>query len=171
MNKQAYDQGFIAACNANGIDPQELIKVAQLGKILELAGKGGKAISELGNKALYNKYTEKGLVRLGVGAKRLHRKLFPAFGKTRMRLSRLENKLFHLGRKQRLANKPLNMLGRFGERASTAIGDFNEFGSSYGYGDYLQTGGNLVKRLGVAGAGAGATYGGYKLNKRRLANR
>ena len=61
MNKQAYDQGFIDACNANGVDPQALVKVAQLGKILELAGKGskavgglaskgGKAISELGGK-------------------------------------------------------------------------------------------------------------------------
>ena len=29
MNKQAYDQGFIDACNANGVDPQELVKLAQ----------------------------------------------------------------------------------------------------------------------------------------------
>ena len=176
MNKQAYDQGFIAACNANGVDPQELVKVAQLGRMMGLAGEGVRAMGRMGNKALYNKYTISALSRLGRSSKAVHRKLIPYNGKISKILHNFAYKLSAPGYKARALNKPSSMLTRLTDRASSAIGDFNTFGKyHYGqigsYNQDIEAGISTAKGLAGLGAAGGVGYGGYKLNKRRLANR
>ena len=95
MNKEAYDQGFIAACNANGVDPQELVKVSfdAPGTIQGYLDKGNKYLyKHLGSKGRDMVVNGLGGAAAGVAAQGLYNAVMPEtemvntpYGKVKMK--------------------------------------------------------------------------------------